>query len=122
MVAYLKWFSKYLHCFVYIDTMHTDQYMSRTLAIQSAYPQFPAVWCQFLHVLTSRCLYSQHMSQMLYAGQSDYILFNMLTYHYISHSLHALGCLYSSCDSWSAKKPKSLFGEPPLLKMFLLTY
>ena len=22
----------------------------------------------------------------------------MLTYHYISHSLHALGCLYSSCD------------------------
>ena len=65
MVAYLKWFSKYLHCFVYIDTMHTDQYMSRTLAIQSAYPQFPAVWCQFLHVLTSRCLYSQHIVNCL---------------------------------------------------------
>ena len=28
----------------------------------------------------------------------SFTIFNMLTYHYISHGLHVLGCLYSSCD------------------------
>ena len=41
---------------------------------------------------------SLQIAILLILKNIHHLLFNMLTYHYISHDLHVLGCLYSSCD------------------------